>query len=82
MGLADYYNSEGKYNFTRCGTPGFTAPEILHDKAYTVEIDEYSIGVLMYYFVFGKMPYESKDYHTLVLKNMQGIIEYDSEVTS
>lgn len=29
LGLSDYYNPKGKYLFTRCGTPGFVAPELL-----------------------------------------------------
>ena len=29
FGLADFYNKEGNYLFTRCGTPGYVAPELL-----------------------------------------------------
>lgn len=29
FGLSDFYNKEGIYLFTRCGTPGFVAPELL-----------------------------------------------------
>lgn len=29
FGLADHYSSSGKYLFTRCGTPGYVAPELL-----------------------------------------------------
>lgn len=29
FGLADIYKKDGKYLFTRCGTPGFVAPELL-----------------------------------------------------
>jgi len=29
FGLADFYSSNGNYMFSRCGTPGFVAPEVL-----------------------------------------------------
>lgn len=48
FGLADFYNTEGKYLFTRCGSVGFVAPEILRDKIYDYKVDLFSIGVIMY----------------------------------
>lgn len=29
FGLAEFYRADGKYTFTRCGTPGYVAPELL-----------------------------------------------------
>lgn len=48
FGLAEYHNKEGKYQFTRCGTPGYVAPEILQDKIYDQKVDLYSVGIIMY----------------------------------
>lgn len=48
FGLADHYSVEGNYLFTRCGTPGFVAPEILQDKPYNLKVDIYSLGIVMY----------------------------------
>lgn len=31
--------------FSRCGTPGYVAPEVLHDKDYTCKADIFSLGV-------------------------------------
>jgi calcium/calmodulin-dependent protein kinase I len=33
---------------TACGTPGYTAPEIIMGKGYGKEVDVWSIGIIMY----------------------------------
>lgn len=58
FGLSDYYNPEGKYLFKRCGTPGYMAPEILHDLNYNYKCDIFSIGVIMYMMLTRENPFE------------------------
>ncbi|CAD8118742.1 unnamed protein product [Paramecium sonneborni] len=59
----------------RIGTPGFMAPEIFKTKQYDQQIDVFSLGVIFYYIVFGKMPFGS-DFNEVLPKNEQGDIEY------
>lgn len=51
FGLAQYEN-EKKYIYTRCGTPGYVAPEILRakdpDSKYTCACDVFSAGILFH----------------------------------
>lgn len=35
--------------FTRCGTPGYVAPEVLNDKEYNCKADVFSLGVAVPY---------------------------------
>ena len=39
------------------GTPAYMAPEILENKGYSLEVDIWSLGVIMYYLIIGKLPF-------------------------
>ena len=54
FGLAEYYQPEGNYILKRCGTPGYTAPEILRDLPYDCKIDVFSCGILFYILLTGR----------------------------
>jgi serine/threonine protein kinase len=53
LGLAEY-TSATKYLYTRCGTPGYVAPEVLKIKStdpiqtYTTACDIFSLGVIFH----------------------------------
>lgn len=58
FGLADYYSMKGNYLFSRCGTPGYVAPEVLRDETYDFKIDIFSVGCLMYVLLAGRSPFK------------------------
>lgn len=59
FGLATKVDQEN-YIFTRCGTPGYVAPEIanLRDKSkYGPVCDIFSLGVIFHILLLGKSPF-------------------------
>ncbi|CAD8147262.1 unnamed protein product [Paramecium pentaurelia] len=78
FGLADYYSIKGNYLFSRCGTPGYVAPEVLHDETYDFKIDIFSVGCLMYVLLAGRSPFKGQKYDDIVLKNYHCQVDYKS----
>jgi serine/threonine protein kinase len=66
LGLAEY-TSAAKYLYTRCGTPGYVAPEVLRIKSadpvqtYSSACDVFSLGVIFHILMFRKPVFEGKD---------------------
>ena len=42
---------------TRIGTPHYMAPEIILGGSYSFEVDYWSLGVMIYEFMCGRMPF-------------------------
>ena len=78
FGLADFYSPTGNYMFSRCGTPGFVAPEVLQDKAYDFKVDIFSVGCLMFNLLTGKSPFRGTAYDEVVMRNYHCKIDYES----
>ena len=43
------------------GTPGFVAPELYMHREYDEKIDMFSLGVILYFLLSGKLPFHSVD---------------------
>jgi len=43
---------------TFCGTPLYVSPELLKRQNYNNKIDVWSIGILTYELLFGRVPFE------------------------
>ena len=43
--------------YTIIGTPHYMAPEIIMGKGYTYSVDLWSVGICMYEFCGGNLPY-------------------------
>lgn len=65
-----------EYLNKRYGTPGYTAPEILRSDFYDFKIDVFSMGIILYFTMTGKIPFESKNIESLIEENRICEIDY------
>jgi len=61
----------------RCGTPGYIAPEILRRQPYGTKSDLFSVGIIMYILLSGKMPFYSESVKDILVKNTECIINFN-----
>eukprot|EP01116_Phalansterium_solitarium_P024102 TRINITY_DN8717_c0_g2_i1.p1 TRINITY_DN8717_c0_g2~~TRINITY_DN8717_c0_g2_i1.p1 ORF type:complete len:755 (-),score=332.11 TRINITY_DN8717_c0_g2_i1:955-3219(-) len=68
---------------TACGTPTYSAPEVIEGSHYGKAIDWWSLGILMYQLLVGETPYRFEGDFRLFLKALYyKKVEYFSEVMS
>lgn len=80
FGLATYQDVD-EYLFKRCGTPGFVAPEVINAKKganvhYSTKCDVFSVGIIFFFMLTGKIPYDGKDFESVLENNKKAKINY------
>ncbi len=50
------------------GTPSYMAPELIHGSAPSVQSDIYSLAVLIYEMILGRLPFSGEDAHAVMFK--------------
>ncbi|XP_069798378.1 calcium/calmodulin-dependent protein kinase type 1D-like isoform X2 [Narcine bancroftii] len=63
---------------TACGTPGYVAPEVLHQKPYDKAVDCWSIGVITYILLCGYPPFYEDTESKLFARISKAEYEFDS----
>lgn len=76
FGLATYNK---KFHNSKCGSPGFMAPEILNGETYCSKCDIFSIGVICYILLAGKPPFSSKNLKVTIEKNKECRTKFDGK---
>jgi serine/threonine protein kinase len=74
LGFATF-QQDYKLLFSRCGTPGHVAPEVLNDKEYHTNADVYSLGIVLYMMVTKVNPFENSNYDILIQNNLNGEVK-------
>ena len=73
-----------EYLFRRCGTPGFVAPEVINSKRedgtrFTTKSDIFSTGVIFFFMLTGKIPFEGERFEEVIESNKKAVINFDIE---
>ena len=53
-----------------CGTLAYVAPEVLIGKGYDQEADVWSVGVILYLLISGKLPFDSPEKRAIIDKTL------------
>jgi serine/threonine protein kinase/Ca2+-binding EF-hand superfamily protein len=63
-----------------CGTLSYVAPEVLTNKGYGKEADMWSVGVIMFLLMCGKLPFDGDDTTEIIKNIIQGDLKVNSGV--
>ena len=76
FGIATYINNNRK---TFCGSDDYMAPEIIQGKEYNEKVDIWSLGILIYELLSGKVPFERETFTNDVLNNNKIKVNYQDD---
>lgn len=60
-----------------CGTLGYVAPEVLMQRPYGKAIDLWSVGIVTYLMLRGRLPFDSKDKQAIVEKTIEARLDLE-----
>jgi serine/threonine protein kinase len=69
FGLATFCGLSKQLIFTKCGTPGYAAPEVLRGLGYTYNSDVFSLGAVFFNLLTGCYLFSGQDVNEVVRKN-------------
>lgn len=53
---------------TLCGSPMYMAPEIINKQDYSIKSDLWSVGIIIYQMIYGRVPFEVSNFVQLIKK--------------
>jgi serine/threonine protein kinase len=65
FGFARYFTKDSMIE-TVCGSPLYMAPEIMSKNCYTIKSDLWSIGIIIYEMLYGKVPFKGSNIFKLM----------------
>lgn len=80
FGLSTRIGCANDHRFTVCGTPDYVAPEVLKKSGYSYEADIWSVGVVAYHILIGRLPFENPDQRVVMKKIMERNFSFPEDV--
>lgn len=65
FGFSRSYENQDDLFFTFCGSPAYCPPEMLSGGIYSTSCDIWSLGIVLYAMVIGKLPYHSDNFQQI-----------------
>ncbi|ETO24838.1 calcium/calmodulin-dependent protein kinase-like protein [Reticulomyxa filosa] len=80
FGLAHFLKLSPEFHVmhTCCGTPHYVAPEVLGSNEYGVQVDFWSLGVILYIMLSGYQPFNSQSIHAMYGMIIRGQYRFPS----
>ena len=69
------YLGENQWFLTTCGSPAYVAPEIIENRPYNFLVDIWSMGVVLYAILCGRLPFEN----TNISKMLEMVVKTEPE---
>jgi len=63
---------------TACGTPGYVAPEVITRQPYDTQVDMWSLGVIVYVLLAGRLPFDGANDTEVCDKTVRGKLQFFS----
>ncbi|EGR31402.1 protein kinase domain protein [Ichthyophthirius multifiliis] len=76
---ADFFYSNQIKNYKKYGTAGFIAPEVFNHSQYNQKIDVFSLGIIFYILLYGKLPFDSNTLENIIKLNEKCEIDFDTK---
>ena len=60
-----------------CGTLGYVAPEVLSQTGYNYKVDLWSVGIISYLLLRGRLPFDHKEKQVLIELTLRGKLSFE-----
>lgn len=80
FGLAQKLETRDALVESFCGSPIYIAPETISKEKYSVKVDFYALGVLLYEMIVGSPPFMNRDSNILKAMKLEGKVKYPNSM--